>query len=61
MSDMIQAWKGPYSYKNFTQININNNQRKLLHFIHDIHNLCVTFMFFTETAIKSCFSQQVFI
>ena len=26
MSDMIEAWKVPYSYKNFTQININDNK-----------------------------------
>ena len=43
MSDMIEAWKVPYSYKNFTQININNN-KKLHHFIQNIHNLCVTFL-----------------
>ena len=25
MSDMTEAWKVPYSHKNFTQINNNNN------------------------------------
>ena len=41
----------------FTQININNNKK--IHFIQNIHNLYVTFLVFTEIAIKRCFSQWV--
>ena len=55
MSGMIEAWKVPYSHKNVTHI--DNNIKKLHHFIHNIHNLYVIFLVFTETAIKRCFSQ----
>ena len=41
----------------FTQININN--KKIHHFIQNIHNLYVTFLVFTEITIKRCFSQWV--
>ena len=27
MSDKIEVWKVPYSYQNFTQINVNSNKR----------------------------------
>ena len=56
MSDVVEAWKILYSYKNFTQIDIDN-KKKLHHFIDNIDNLYVTFLVFTETAIKRCFSQ----
>ena len=39
-------------FENFTQI----NKKNLHHFIHNIHNLSVTFLPFTETAIRRCFS-----
>ena len=52
MSDMIEAWKVLYSYKNLVQININNNKKNLHHFIHNINNLYVPFLVFPETAIK---------
>ena len=52
---MIEPWKVSYSYKNFTQININKKIRH--HFIHNNHNLYGTFLVFTETAIKRCSSQ----
>ena len=58
MSDMIEAWKVPYSYKNFTLI--NNNKKFLHHFIHNIRNLYLTFLVFTEAAVKRCLSQQIF-
>ena len=50
-----------YSYKNFTQlnininININNNKKNIHHFIHNIYNLYITFLVFTEKNYQEVF------
>ena len=49
------------SFSEFTQININNNKKGLHHFIQNTDNLYVTFLVFTETAIKRCFFHNRFL